>query len=333
MAGFLSLQMFLVPLVYFVTSSNTAIYAQDARTTLVRGYRTGYSDGYMGGYKDSVEKRARGFQNLREYQKADRAYQTNYGVLEDYRDGYQQGFEKGYQQGFERRSFDSVVPSNLVKRGTNGVQQPTEVSTPTDTSSGQQPNLATPKPTYSNISNRIIIIPAATEFVVKMIDELSSDRSKIGDSFQAQVVSPIELEGAIIDGKVTDVRKPGRIKNRAEIQLSFDRIRISEVRWANYNAALTEVLPMAGNNVKDVDIEGGVRGKSTVKTDAITVGATTGTGAIVGAIAGGPVGAGIGAGVGAAFGIGTVLVSRGKQIQLNKDQQLRLRTAYETQIR
>ena len=329
-ASVLSLQMFLVPLVCFITLANTAVYAQqDARTTVVRGYRTGYSDGYMAGYKDSVEKRARGFQSQREYQKADRAYQQSYGTLEDYRDGYQQGFEKGYQQGADRRGFDSAVPTNLTRRGVNNN------TLPTDSSAGNPigNNLTTPTPTYSNISNRVIIIPATTEFVVKMIDELSSEKSKIGDNFQAQVVSPIELEGAIIDGKVTDVKKPGRIKNRAEIQLSFDRIRISDVRWANYNATLTEVLPMEGNNVKTVDIEGGVRGKSTVKTDVITVAATTGTGAVVGAIAGGPVGAGIGAGVGAAFGIGTVLVSPGKQIKLHKDQQLRLRTAYETQIR
>ena len=41
----------------------------------------------------------------------------------------------------------------------------------------------------------------------------------------------------------------------------------------------------------------------------------------------------IGAGVGAAFGIGTALVDRGKHIRLNKNQQLKIRSGYDTQIR
>ena len=93
------------------------------------------------------------------------------------------------------------------------------------------------------------------------------------------------------------------------------------------------MLPVKGDNVRRVDTEGTVEGKSSVKSDLIKVGATTGTGLIIGAIAGGPVGAAVGAGVGAGFGVGAVVVERGKHIRLNKDQQLRIKSAYETQIR
>nr|MDQ3373757.1 hypothetical protein [Acidobacteriota bacterium] len=85
--------------------------------------------------------------------------------------------------------------------------------------------------------------------------------------------------------------------------------------------------------VKRVDPEGTVEGKSSVKGDSAKVGAATGTGIVIGAIAGGPVGAAVGAGVGAAFGVGAVVVERGKHIKLNKNQQLRIKTSYETQIR
>ena len=54
---------------------------------------------------------------------------------------------------------------------------------------------------------------------------------------------------------------------------------------------------------------------------------------MVGAVVGGPVGAAVGAGVGAAFGVGAVVVERGKHVNLTKGQQLKIRTAYETQIR
>jgi hypothetical protein len=70
-----------------------------------------------------------------------------------------------------------------------------------------------------------------------------------------------------------------------------------------------------------------------VKGDSAKVGAATGTGIVIGAIAGGPVGAAVGAGVGAAFGVGAVVVERGKHIKLDKNQQLRIKTSYETQIR
>ncbi|MCA1625696.1 MAG: hypothetical protein LC768_14690, partial [Acidobacteria bacterium] len=106
-----------------------------------------------------------------------------------------------------------------------------------------------------------------------------------------------------------------------------------ENRWSNFNAIVTEVLPVKGDNVRRVDTEGTVEGKSSVKSDSVKVGAIAGTGLVIGAIAGGPVGAAVGAGIGAAIGAGTVVVERGKHIKLNKSQQLRIKTSYETQIR
>ncbi len=96
---------------------------------------------------------------------------------------------------------------------------------------------------------------------------------------------------------------------------------------------MTEVLPVKGDNVKKVDNEGSALGKSSIKPDAVKVGASTGTGLVIGAIVAGPVGAGVGAAMGAAFGVGAVVVERGKHIKLTQGQQLRVRTVYETQIR
>ena len=152
-------------------------------------------------------------------------------------------------------------------------------------------------------------------------------------SVSARIVSPTEISGAIIEGRVGKITKPGRIKRRSEMLLSFDRIVLTDNRWSNFNALLTEVLPSKGDNVKRVDAEGTVEGKSSIKDDSIKVGASTGTGLVIGAVAGGPVGAAVGASVGAAFGVGAVVIERGKHIRLNKQQQLKIKTAYETQIR
>jgi hypothetical protein len=357
--------------VSFLSFTPQSVFAQDTKIALQRGYRTGYSDGYMSGYRDSIENAAKSFDKHSEYTKADRAYMQNYGSLEDYRDGYQQGFETGYNTGFEKRSFDAALPINLNKRGVVAVAAtpvetatpletaPTEIiaepktpettvaetvaspetavpteevseNTPADSTSAQPPIV---NASYSANNENAITIPTDTELIVEMIGDINTEKSAVGDKFQARVVSPSELSGAIIEGRISKIQKPGRIKRRAEVSLSFDRIVLTEKRWSNFNAILTEVLPQKGDNIKRVDTEGTIEGRSSVKSDITKISASTGTGLVVGAIAGGPVGAAVGTGVGAAFGVGAVVVDRGKHVRINKNQQIRIRSVYETQIR
>lgn len=185
----------------------------------------------------------------------------------------------------------------------------------------------------AQVSDDIIVIPKDTELIIELFDEITTERAREGDSFKARVVSPTEIAGAIIEGRVVKIQKPGRLKRRSEMLLSFDRIILTDSRWSNFNAVVTEVLPVKGDNVKRVDVEGTVEGKRRNKTDAAKIGASTGTGMVVGGLIGGPVGVAVGAGVGAAFGVGAVVVERGKHINLLSNQQLRIRTNYETQIR
>jgi uncharacterized protein (DUF697 family) len=333
---------FSLSLISFLTLPIQTTNAQDGKIALQRGYRTGYSDGYMAGYRDVIDNTAKSYTRHSEYTKADRAYNKDYGVVEDYRDGYQQGFEIGYNTGFEKRSFDATLPNELKKRGTINSDNTATTTPNTDNTVSENTNNTTEQtPTiqtkmnevsYVPASDAIIIIPTDTELIVELTDEIGTERSKEGDKFTGKIVSPMELNGAMIEGRVSKIQKPGRIKRRSEMLLTFDRIVLTEGRWSNFNAILTEVLPVKGDNVKQVT-EGTVQGKSSIKSDSVKVGASTGTGALVGVIVGGPVGAAVGAGVGAAFGVGAVVVERGKQIRLNKAQQLRIKSTYETQIR
>ena len=321
-------------LVTFLSFSAPIVKAQDSKIAIQRGYRTGYSDGYMAGYRDIIENSARNIERHKEYGKADRAYAKEYGALDEYRDGYQQGFENGYVTGFDKRSFNAALPTDLKRRGTVSGNIPDNNQTGKDTT---KPPIISPKPdpNYGSQSNgdAIILIPVNTELIVELIGDINTDKSKAGDKFQAKIISPSEINGAIVEGKITKVMKPGRIKRRAEIQLSFDKIQLTDTRWSNFSAILTEVLPIKGDNVKKVDVEGTVEGQSSLKGDLVKVGASTTTGLVIGAVAGGPVGAAVGAGVGAAFGVGAVVVERGKHVNLTKGQQLRIKSAYETQIR
>lgn len=319
--------------ILFCGSLMPIVFALDSKTALFRGYRTGYSDGYMAGYRDASEKLQRGVEKHQDYVKADRAYLAEFGSLEDYRDGYQQGFETGYAHGFDRQSFDSTAPATLERRnGKTASTTPSQIEAPVSANTAQ-PEIVP----AAAIPDALIVIPANTELIVEMQNSLNTKDARKGDSFQARVVAPAEIEGAIVEGRIADLQKPGRIKRRAEMQLSFDRIVLNQTRWSNLNAMVVEALATADktpkNNVKTVNAEGTVQGKSSLKSDAIIVGSAAGTGGTIGAIAGGPVGFAVGAAVGGAFGLGGVLVARGKDIRLNEGQRLRIRTAYETQIR
>ena len=297
---------------------------QGQSTALERGYRTGYSDGYNAGYKDVADGASRDFQNKQEYLKADRSYNEVWGPIEDYRDGYQQGFEIGYGAGYDRQAFNSSIPTGLSRRVAAG-----------DSSAVSQtaPQTGTPSDSAGSVTTGSISIPRNSVLTVELLSPLSTDVSQRGDRFQARVIQPAEHAGAIVHGRVINVKRPGRVKGVAELQLSFEQIRLPDNRSAAFRADVVEVVQMSSDDgIGQVDPEGGVKGRDSTKDDVSKVGAATGIGAIIGAIAGGGKGAAIGAAIGGAVGTGGVLSERGKHIRLPQGQQLRIRTVNDTQL-
>jgi hypothetical protein len=319
---FRSISLLLSLIITLASLTTTTLRAQETLGALERGYRTGYSDGYMAGYRDNSDRAPREYRDEEDYRKADRAYSASYGTLEDYRDGYQQGFESGYASAYEGRGFDSSIPARLARRGVDDTGGDTDVNVSTGGSTSGTGRVST---------RNEVLIPADTVMIVELLSNLSTEASQQGDRFQARVLGPAEYEGALIDGRVTRVKRPGKVKGTAELQLSFDQIRLDN-RVADMSAQVVEVIPMGERSVGGVDSEGGVKGKDSTKGDVTKVGAATGIGAIIGAIAGGGKGAAIGAAIGGAVGTGGVLATRGKDIRLPQGQQLRIRTDSETRI-
>lgn len=314
-------------------SLGAASVAQDSTSALERGWRTGYSDGYQAGYGDSAENAPRDFQSKEDYKRADRAYAETYGPLDDYRDGYQQGFEVGYNSGYERRSFDSTIPQGLRRRGTTTSAQPSSSAPVSDDGSSDSNSSSGSISTTGSGPRGTIFIPRDTVMRVELLTNLSTDGSQEGDRFQARVIEPAEFEGAMVDGRVTRIRRPGRVKGTAELQLTFEQIRMADNRYTRLNAQVIEVIdtPGAGNS-GNVDPEGGVRGKDSSKRDVVKIGTGAAVGAIIGAIVGGGKGAAIGAAIGGAAGTGGVLTQKGEDIYLPRGQQLRIRTNSDTRI-
>jgi hypothetical protein len=300
-----------------------SVIAQDPKnqaSALMRGYRTGYSDGYQAGVSDSANNAGRDFRTRAEYQRADRAYSSAHGSLDEYRDGYQQGFEAGYNHGYDRKTFDSTIPADLKRRE--------------QTDDPNAPSLSDANRNAGTVpSAGGLLIPRDTIMRVELLSNLSTEASQEGDRFQVRVIEPKEYEGAAIEGQVKRVKRPGRVKGTAELQLSFDEIRFTDGRTAKMSAQVIEVLQTGtSQGVGKVDPEGGVKGKDSTKGDVAKVGAATGIGAVIGAIFGGGSGAAVGATIGAGVGTAGVLRERGKDIDLYQGQQLRIRTAGDAEI-
>lgn len=296
-------------------------------TAIERGYRTGYSDGYTAGYSDVTANAPRNYQNKEDYQKANRSYNDVWGPIEDYRDGYQQGFESGYTAGYERQQFNSALPTGLRRRGANaantGGAAPPVVNTPGNNDPVDNDT------TTASAPNGSLAIPRNTILALELLTPVSTDASQRGDRIQARVFEPSQYAGYIVEGRISQVKRPGKVKGTAELQLSFDQIRTNDNRTATLHAELIEISRV-GSQDPQVDSEGGVKGQDSTKDDAAKVGAASGVGAIIGAIAGGGKGAAIGAIIGGGAGTAGVMTQRGKDIRLERGQHLKIRTSTDT---
>jgi hypothetical protein len=319
-----------------ITSSAVAVMGrafvtptQNQSTALERGYRTGYSDGYSAGSRDVTDRATRDYLSKDEYQRGDRSYNQAWGTLEDYRDGYQQGYEVGYAAGYDRNSFNSSIPTGLRRREKTidiGPTMENNNSSPTPNDAQNNSGMT------ASTTGGPVIIPQDTILMIELESSLSTEASQQGDRFQARVVEPREFAGAIVVGRVARVRRAGKVKGAAELQLTFETIRMDN-HTSGFRA---DVIALVDNGNRDgsgtVDSEGGVKGQDSTKDNVAKIGASTGIGAAIGALLGGGKGAAIGAAIGGTVGTAGVLKSTGKDLRLERGQQLRIRTSTETRI-
>ncbi|HJX89729.1 MAG TPA: hypothetical protein VJ372_04490 [Pyrinomonadaceae bacterium] len=340
-----------IPLVFLLTVALTGVVSVSIATAqgtsaLERGYRTGYSDGYSAGVGDAGNQAARDYQNKEEYQLGNRSFNDAWGTIEDYRDGYQQGFESGYAAGYDHQQFDSNLPTGLKRRGTapNGARttpvngagttpvstapnggSTTAVTASQDTTGAPDNSDKTAVQTSGSLN-----IPRNTILSLELMTPLSTEATQRNDPFKAQVTEPKEFANYIVEGRVLDVKRPGKAKGVAQLQLSFDHIRSPDNRVADLHAVLLEVVPLNSDSSPNVDSEGAIRGRDSTKDDVAKVGGASGIGAIIGVIAGGGKGAAIGSIIGAGAGTAGVMTQRGRELRLEQGQQMKIRTSSDT---
>ncbi|HYJ88330.1 MAG TPA: YMGG-like glycine zipper-containing protein [Pyrinomonadaceae bacterium] len=170
------------------------------------------------------------------------------------------------------------------------------------------------------------IVPNGTQLVATLDTSLSTNNVREGERFTMTVRDSGQYQGAVIEGRVTNVSRSGRVTGRSELGLDFDTIRLRDGRTYRFAGILEGVRAQNGDVVR-VDNEGAVR-DSNQTTRTIQRGAIgAAIGAIIGAIAGGGQGAAIGAAVGAGAGAGSVYIQGRDDLQLEPGTEVTIRAS------
>ncbi len=165
-------------------------------------------------------------------------------------------------------------------------------------------------------------IPSGTKVPLMLTQGITSKTAKEGDPVYAQTAFPVTQNnrivipaGTYVQGVVRRVVRPGRVKGRAELQMSFTSM-IFTNGYTVLIPATVEGVP-GSQSVSTKGTEGTIQGDSSKGKDAATIARAAGAGAGIGAISGEGKGAGIGGAAGGALGLATVLLTRGPEIQLD----------------
>lgn len=168
-------------------------------------------------------------------------------------------------------------------------------------------------------------IPQGAHVMLRMENSITSRTAQDGDYVYLRTGSPFSVAGNIVlpvgsyvQGVVTNAKRSGRVKGRAELAIRLETITLPTGSVYKFSPKLASVDSGAGDQ-KVVGKENSVQEGSTHGQDAARIAILAGSGASIGAIVDrSERGAGIGAGAGAAVGLATVLLTRGREVELRQ---------------
>ena len=179
-----------------------------------------------------------------------------------------------------------------------------------------------PAPPELIVRDGKITVPSGTQIPLVLKQAISTKSAKVGDAVYAETSFPIVLNdrvlipaGTYVQGRITDVKRPGRVKGRAELLMHFTTL--------VYPSGYTALLPGAVENVPGSERqtvqgeEGTIKQEGDKMKDVGTIAKTGAAGAGIGGIASeSGKGAAIGGLAGAAAGLGYALLTRGSEVTL-----------------
>src|SRR6185369_6858627 len=233
-------------------------------------------------------------------------------------------FEGGSARLIKFRTSDGAVKDYdllSVQQIQFGEEKSTAVSQPVTPAPSRLNNSSDPRllpgtarvtqPTSSNAANTAWTVPTGTKIVIRMIDSVNSEKSKIGEQFIAVLDEPVfqggvEVipRGADVRGRIANVNEAGRVAGAAQLGLELTQVVVNGIPYSVTTSEYQEVAES--------------RGSQTAKRAA----AGAGIGAVIGAIAGGGKGAAIGAGIGGGGATAVQVMTKGEKLNIPSETKL-----------
>jgi hypothetical protein len=184
------------------------------------------------------------------------------------------------------------------------------------------PKLKATRPASGDAAEQITL-PAGTKIPLALKHAITTKSAHDGDAVYAETTFPIVLNdriiipaGSYVQGTISNVKRAGRVKGRAEVLVHFNTLILPNGYTLLLPGAVDNVPGLDNGRMKEKDKEGTIQGDSTKGRDAARIAESAGTGGLIGAAADGGKGAAVGGAGGGLIGLAAVLLSRGPDLRL-----------------
>lgn len=169
-------------------------------------------------------------------------------------------------------------------------------------------------------------IPQGSHVPLRLVNALSTRTAREGDYVYARTAAPITANGQIVvpegsyaQGVVTHSLRSGRVKGKAELAIRIDNFTLPSGKVIQLAPPHLASVDSDGTNQKVDPNENDIKQGGGKGADVARVAEFGGGGAAIGGLATQSwKGAGIGGGIGGAVGLATVLLTRGKEVDLHR---------------
>jgi hypothetical protein len=216
---------------------------------------------------------------------------------------------EGTYLGGDARKVRMAVADAIESFEVSEIAQITFAAAPAEPASAPKPASAAVAATPAATATREA--PAGTALVIRMIDDVDSERDQLGQTFRASVDEAVMVDGqtiiprgADVTVKLVDDKQSGKLTGRTELTLDI------------------QTLTVDGRTVDVKTQEVTQASQSRTGSTTRNVGGGAALGAIIGAIAGGGKGAAIGAVAGAGAGGAVQVLTKGQKVKIPSETRL-----------
>jgi hypothetical protein len=215
---------------------------------------------------------------------------------------------------FGEQTTAAAAPAQLPAAQTPapGLRQRETAARPSVELTRPERPLATPAPAPARSgSSASAEVPSGSSLVVRLIDDVDSERDTVGQTFRASIDEPVIIDGREViprgvdaTVKLVEDKQSGKLTGRTELTLDLQSVSVN------------------GRSIDILTSEVTQASESRTGQTAKVAGGTAALGAIIGAIAGGGKGAAIGAVTGAAAGGAVQVLTKGQRVRIPSETRL-----------